>query len=104
MRVRMLEQRVAGPAIRLFGVAAVPLRARRLRLTVRAVGWAIETDMEVPIVSKPRLNFAQPRAIVSDVAAQRLLDGGVHEDAVDAGVLGRGLDQRDVGRAPHLRI
>ena len=67
----MLEHDVVGPPIHLLAVAAVPLGARRLPLAFRTVGRAIETDMKVPVMPQPRLNLAQPRAIVTRVTAER---------------------------------
>jgi hypothetical protein len=60
--------------------------------------------MEVPIVPEPRLHLGKPRAVLAGVAAQRLLDGGVHEQARHARILRRGFDQHDVRRRPHLWI
>ena len=80
----MLEHDVVGPPIHLLAVTAVPLGARPLPLAFRTVGRAIETDMKVPVMPQPRLNLAQPRAIVSRVTAERFFDRGVHEYAIDA--------------------
>src|SRR6516165_7583060 len=78
--------------------------ARRLPLAFRTVGRAIQTDMKVPIMLQPRLNLAQPRAIVTRVTAERFFDRGVREYAIDARILSRGLNQRDVCRGPHFRV
>ena len=99
----MLEHDVVGPPIHLLAVAAVPLGARRLPLAFRTVGRAIETDMKVPVMPQPRLNLGQPRAIVTRVTAERFFDRGVREYAIDARILSRGLDQRDVCRGPSPR-
>jgi hypothetical protein len=71
----------------LIACAAVTCIAGRLRLAFRAVWRAVETDMEVPIMPQPRLHHAQPRAIVTSLAAKCPLDGGVHKYAVDARIL-----------------
>ena len=104
MRRRVLRQHDVGEALHLLAVAAIPGIARRLRLAVRTIGLAAETDVEVPVVPQPRLNLAEPRAVVSRLAAERLLDGGVHEHAGHARIRRRGLDQRRVRRRPHLGI
>src|ERR1700719_618035 len=88
----------------LFPGTAVACLARRLRLALQTVRRTIETDMEVPVVAQPRLDLAQPGAIVPGFAAKRLLDGSVHEYSGDLRILRRGLDQRNVRRRPQLRV
>ena len=67
----MLEHDVVGPPIHLPVVAAVLIGAQRLSLAFRTVGRAIKTDMKVPVMPQPRLNLAQPRAVVTRVTAER---------------------------------
>src|SRR6516162_9467786 len=83
-----------GEPIRELLVAAVVRRSRRLRFAFRAVGRADEPNVEMKVVSPPRLHLAEPMAVAAGVAAQGFLDRSVDEDAGDLRVLRRGADHR----------
>src|SRR5262249_56274150 len=70
-----------------FLAAAIVRRSRRLRFAFRAVGRADEPNVEMKVVSPPRLPLAEPMAVAAGVAAQGFLDRSVDEDAGDLRVL-----------------
>src|SRR5262245_2773806 len=98
-----MEHRVAEPPVEVLATA-VARGHRRLSLALRTVGRALDANVEVIVVLPIWPYLAQPRAVVAGLAAQRLLDGGIHEDTVDLGLFRRRLDQRRVRRRPDVGI
>src|SRR3984893_1329934 len=84
-------------------LAALACRRVRLVLAFAAAGGAFDADMEMIIVAVHRPDFGEPTAVALGFAAQRLLDGGVDEDALHGGLLRRGADQRKMAGRPHGR-
>src|SRR5215471_14051831 len=98
-----VQHRLGEPVIELRA-AAIVRRPRLLRRALGTVGGADDPHVEVIVVPPPRLDLVQPMAVAAGVAAQRLLDRGIDEDAGDLRVLRRGPDQRHVRRRPYLRV
>ena len=78
------QVRLGEPGIERLAAALVH-RALRLRRAFRIVGRAVEAHMKMPVMPPPRLHLAQPGAVAAGIAAQCLLDGGIHEDARNGG-------------------
>ena len=102
-RVRVgRQQRVGHPPDRVL--AAV---ARRERVRVDAAGGArraVQPDVEMVVVVPPGPDLAQPGGVAAAGAgAERELDRGGDEDALDPRVAGRGLEDGGVRRASSWR-
>src|SRR3974390_2021995 len=97
-----MDDRVAEPKVERMA-AAVAGRRRVLRLAVRAVARTEETDVEMVVVAVPGPHLGEPCAVGAGVAAQRLLDRRVDEDALDVRTLGRRLDDGGMRRRPDSR-
>ena len=69
------------------GVAAVAGRHRVLALAGRLAGRAFDADMEMVVVPVHRAHLGQPAAVACRLAADRLLDGRIDEDALDLRLL-----------------
>src|ERR1700733_4713361 len=87
-----MEHRILEPVGEVVGAAAFAAFLRRLWLAVLAAGRGRRADVEMVIVTPPRPDLGQPAAVAFGFAAQRLLDGGIDEDALDARLL-RGVAQ-----------
>ena len=92
-------QRLVGepPGKRL--VAAVAGRQRILRLAAGIARRTFDADVEVIVVPPIRAHLVHPGLAFGGLA-QSLLDRGVDEDAIDLGLLGRGLDDPGLGGRP----
>src|ERR1700677_4675994 len=98
MQVRFRE-----PVIEFMPTAV--LRTRwRLRLTTLAIGGTIDTDVEMIIVPPPRPHLGEPAAIRTGLAAQRLLDRRIDENALNVRVFGRGANELGARVRPNLGI
>ena len=86
-----MQRRGGEPMVELLA-AALARRPHRLPLAFVIVGRAVEPDVEMKVVSPPRLHLAEPGSVAAGVAAERLLDRRVDEDALDLRVLRRRLD------------
>ena len=64
----------------------------------------MDADVEMIVMLPILPHLVEPGAIVAGLAAKRLLDRGIDEDALDLGLLGRCLDQRRVRRSPDMGI
>src|SRR5262249_34803358 len=84
--------------------AAVPWPRRGLRLAFRAARRTGYLDMKVLGVTIPGTHLEKPGAISSGVAAQRLLDRGIDQDAGDHWILRSGVNEFDVRMGPHFQI
>src|SRR5690349_24984632 len=94
-----MQHRVGEPPVEILA-AAITCRHWLLRLAVRAVRRAVDADMEMIVVLPILPHLVEPGAIVTGLAAERLLDRRIDEDALDLGLLGSRLDQRRVRRRP----
>jgi hypothetical protein len=74
--------------------AAIARFRRRLRLAMRTVGWTKNANVEVIVMAGPRPHLTEPIAIQPRLAAQRFLDRGINEDALDIGITRRSTDGR----------
>src|SRR5947208_16668136 len=100
-----MQHRIAEPIGEISLAAAVArCRRRRLRRAIRVMRGTLDPDVEVIVVSIHRPDLRQPAAVAAGIAAQRLLDRGVDEDALDLGILRGGLDYFLMSFAPDLRI
>ena len=72
-----MQRRFLEPEVELV-IAAVSRERRGRRLAFHAVGWTADLDMKVLGVTIPGTHLGQPGAISSGLAAQRLLDRGIH--------------------------
>src|SRR6516165_5157465 len=95
---------VLEPICQLGRLAAFAAALIRLAVTILAAARAFDADMEMVIVTIPRPDFRKPGAIALGLAAQCLLDRGVDEDALHAGLLGRIAQYHPVLLGPCLRI
>ena len=77
-----MQDRVGEPMIEILA-ADFSRRHRILRLAVGAVGRTSDTDVEMIVVPVIGPHLVEPASIIAGLAAQRLLDGGVDEDALD---------------------
>ena len=80
-------------------VAAVAGGNRVLRLARRLAGRADDADVEMVVVAPIGTHLVHPRFALVRLA-QRLLDRRVDEDALDLGLLRRGLDDPRLTSAP----
>src|SRR5271170_8225244 len=88
---RRMQRRFFEPEVEL--VAAAVARVRRgLRLAFCTVRRTGDADMKMLGVAVPGPHLGKPAAISSGLAAQRLLDRGVDEDARDRRILRSGAD------------
>ncbi len=97
-RLRM-QHRVGEPVVEILA-ADLSRRHRILRLAVGAVGRTPDADVEMIVVPVPGPHLVQPAAVVAGLAAERLLDRRVDEDALDDRVLGGRLDDLGMRRRP----
>src|SRR6516165_2933392 len=98
-----MQGRFLEPVIELVA-AAIALIRRRLWLAIGTVRRTSDADVEVFGMAVPRPNFLQPIAIRAGLAAQRLLDRGIDENACHRRILGGSADERSIGWRPDLRI
>src|SRR5689334_6147186 len=98
-----MQGRFLEPVIELV-TAAIALSGRRLWLAIGTVRRTSDADVEVLGMAVPWPHFLQPIAIRAGLAAQRLLDRGIDEDAGHRRILGGGANERRIGRRPDLRI
>ena len=66
-----------------------PAGAGSCGLAIGAVGRAVDAHVEMIVVPPIGPHLVQPGAVAAGLAAQRLLDRGVDEDALDLRVLAR---------------
>ena len=93
------EERVRHPPDRVL--AAVAGRDRRGIDTAGLAARAVQADVEVVVMAPPRADLAQPVGIAAGRGlAERELDRGGDEDALDARVAGGRLEERGVRRRP----
>src|SRR6516164_7421627 len=95
---------VLEPVCQLGRLAAFAAALVRLAVTVLAAARASDADVEMVIVTIPRPDFRKPGAIALRLPAQCLLDRGVDEDALHAGLLGRIAQYHPVLLCPCIRI
>ena len=70
-----------------------------------AVTWRTsDPNMEVIIVTIPRADLGEPAAVALGLAAQRLLDSGVDENALHPRLLGGCTDHQQMSGRPNCRI
>jgi hypothetical protein len=75
-----------------------------LWLAIGTAGRALDADVEMVVVPVIGPHLVEPASVIAGRAAQRLLDGGVDEDALDDRVLGGCLDDLRVRRRPHFGV
>ena len=95
MQCRFLE-----PEVELVTAAVARVR-RGLRLAFRTVRRTGDADMKVLGVAIPGPHLGKPLAISSGLAAQRLLDRGIDEDAGDRRILRGNADKLGMRMGPH---
>src|ERR1700733_2399918 len=91
--VRM-DHLILEPVSEIVGAEGFALFVIRLALAGGAAGRAFDADVEVIVVGIHRPDLGQPAPIALGFAAQRLLDGGVDEDALNARLLRGVADDR----------
>src|SRR5262249_62359555 len=98
-----MQRRFLEPEVELV-TAAVAWARRGLWLAFRTGRWTGDLDMKVLGVTIPRTHLEKPGAISSGLAAQRLLDRGIDQDAGDRWILRSGADEIGMPMGPHFRI
>src|ERR1700756_5104780 len=98
-----MQGRFLEPGIKLVA-AAIALIGRRLWFAIGTVRRTSNADVEVLGMAIPWPHFLQPIPIRAGLAAQRLLDRGIDEDASHCWIPGGGADQRGISWRPDLRI
>ena len=98
-----MQRRFLEPEVELVTAAVARIR-RRLRLAFRTVRRTGDADMKVLGVAIPGPHLGKPCAISSGLAAQRLLDRGIDEDAGDRQILCSNADELGMRMGPHFRI
>src|SRR5271170_3239213 len=87
-----------------FGTAAVACGRRGLILALGFARRAVETHMEMIVMSPPWANSPQPAAIGAGLAAERSLGRRVDKNARHRGGTCRGFKQLSMLRPPHGRV
>src|SRR6266481_1395943 len=87
-----VEDRILEPVGELAFAAAFAVPLVRLAFAFAAARRASHANVEVIIVAVPRAYLGKPAAVALGLAAQRLLDRGVDEDALHGRLL-RGVAQ-----------
>jgi len=72
--------------------AAVIAVERLLRLAIAGSRRAIHSHMKVVVVVPPWPHLGKPSAVISRLLAKELLDGGMHEDAINLRIGDGALD------------
>src|SRR5204862_6016195 len=103
LRWLRMQHRVTEP-VGEVAAAVARIGWRRLRLAAGITGRALDADVEVIVVTVHRPDLPQPAAVVAGIAAERLLDRGIDEDALDLRILRGGLDHFRVAFGPNPRI
>src|SRR5437016_664600 len=99
-----MQDRILEPVGEVGRAAALAAALVRLAMAVGRAGWASHADVEVVVMAEPGPDFSQPAPVARGLAAQRLLDRGIDEDALH-GRLPRGIpDDHPVLRCPGLRV
>src|SRR5439155_19390669 len=98
-----MEDRIAEPPIEVLA-AAFGFARRVLSFALRAVRLADHAHMEMVVVAPPRPHLVQEGAILAGLAAERLLDRRVDENALDLRILGGRLDHGEMAVCPDLRV
>src|SRR5665213_2666887 len=102
-RLRM-QYRILEPIGKIGSRAAFGLLRRRLRLALAVAFGAGDADMEMIVVAPERPHLGAPAAIAFGLAAQRLLDRRIDEDALHPRLQRRVADDRELPRRPDMRI
>src|SRR5262249_59654826 len=87
-----MQHGILEPEGEVGGLAAFAVAGIGLALAFARARRAFDADVEVIVVAVHRPDLVQPVAIALGLAAQRLLDRGVDEDALHARLLRRGAD------------
>ena len=98
-----MQRRFLEPEVEL-ATAAVTWERRSWRLAFRTVRRTGDLDMKMCGVAVPGTHLVKPGALSSGLAAQRLLDRGIDQDADDHRILCSRSDERGVSVGPHFRI
>src|SRR4029077_6803219 len=100
---RWVQRRFLEPEVEL-ATAAVAWERRGWRLAFRTVCRTGDLDMKMLGVTKPGPHLEKPGGISSGLADQRLLDGGITQDAADHRILRSRSDERSMSVGPQFRI
>ena len=98
-----MQRRFLEPEVE-FAAAAVAWARRGWRLAFRTVGRTGNLDVKMLGVAIPGTHLVKPAVIRSGLAAQRLLDRGIDEDADDHRIPGSRSDERSMSSRPLFRI
>src|ERR1700743_3689502 len=99
-----VQYRILEPVGEIAGRAAFARARRRLRLALLAALRAGDADVEVIVVTPKRPHLGEPAAIALGLAAQRLLDRRVDEDALHPRLQWRVADDGEMSRGPDMGI
>src|SRR6201988_2877403 len=102
-RLRM-QRRNLEPEGKVAGRAALARVGIGLGLAFARARRALDADVEVVVVTVHRPDLVEPAAVALDLAAQRLLDRGIDEDALYARFLRRGANDNQMTWREHARI
>ena len=91
------------PVSKFFTATFIRTRCRLL-FALGAFGRTGKADVKMMLVIPPRSNFCEPTTIGTRLAAQSLLNRGVHKDAGDDVVLRRRSDHFSMRMGPHFGI
>src|SRR6202040_2921139 len=100
---RRVQRRFLEPEVEL-ATAAVAWERRGWRLAFRTVCRTGDLDMKMLGVTIPGTHLVKPGVISSGLAAQRLLDRGIDQDADDHRILRSRSDERSMSVGPQFRI
>src|SRR6202011_3242102 len=100
---RRVQRRFLEPEVEL-ATAAVAWERRGWRLAFRTVCRTGDLDMKMLGVTIPGTHLVKPGVISSGLAAQRLLDRGIDQDAYDHRILRSRSDERSMSVGPRFRI
>ena len=98
-----MQRRFLEPEVELAATTVAWARRSR-RLAFRAVRRTRDLDMKMFGMTVPGTHLVKLAAISSGLAAQRLLDRGIHQNTDDHLILCSRSDERSMSVGPHLRI
>src|SRR5579862_10042845 len=99
-----VEHLILEPVSEIGRAAGFSLGGLRLLFAGGAAGWAFDADMKMIVVAPVRSDLGKPAAIVLSLTAQRLLDRGIDEDALDIRLLRGIANDGQMLRGPGMRI
>src|ERR1700761_7915551 len=99
-----MDDRILEPVGEIGGLAAFAALLVFLAMAVGGAGWAAHADVEVIVVAPPWPDLLQPAAVASGLAAERLLDCRIDEDALYGRLHRCVANDHPVHRRPRLRI